>query len=309
MSYKSNIEKANRISEALEFPNVVLLDNTSACNLKCAMCDHVNIKNYRKIEKMPMELYKKIIDEITIENSKARIWEIFFGDPFLCNDMPERILYAKEKGCEDVVLNTNGVLMTADKAESYIKSGLDVIYVGIDAAQPETYNKIRVGGDYNKAVENVLAYQDLLNKYGQERQKIFVQYVVSEENENEVEAFRKFWNENGVNVKIRPKISWAGLVEANNLNTSPAITRKPCFWLMQTINICADGRVALCSVDLHCRVACGNVKERSIKDLWQNGSLKDYRRMHLSGTFDLLPVMCKNCFDWQSAYADYQLVE
>lgn len=309
MSYKSDINKANRITEAVEFPKVVLLDNISACNLNCSMCDHHNIRKYRKIERMPMEIYKKIIDEIAVENPEARIWEIFFGEPFLCKDMPERIRYAKDKGCKDVVLNTNGVLMTADKAEQYIVSGLDAIYVGIDAFKPETYNRIRIGGDYYKVVENVLAYRDLLKRFGLDSQKLFVQYVVSEVNEDEVEGFQKFWTQQGINVKIRPKISWAGLVEANNLNKSDLVQRKPCYWLMQTINVCADGRVALCSVDLHCRVACGNVKERTIKDLWQNGLLKEYRKMHLTGKFDLLPVMCKECLDWQSAYADYQLAD
>lgn len=305
MSYKSDLEKANRINEAVGFPNVILLDNISACNLSCSMCDHHNIRNYRKVEKMPIELYKKIIDEIAIENPSARIWEIFFGDPFLCNDMPERIAYAKTKGCKDVVLNTNGVLMTEGQAEAYINAGLDAIYVGIDAASEQIYNKIRVGGDFEKAVKNVQNYKSILDRIGTSNQKIFVQFVVSDVNENEVETFKNFWTKEGVNVKIRPKISWAGLIEADNLEKNENVARKPCYWLMQTMNICADGRVALCSVDLHCRVACGNVKENSIKELWQNGDLKRYRKMHLSSEYSQLPDMCKECSDWQSAYSDY----
>lgn len=306
MSYKSDLRKADRISEAEDFPEVVLIDNCNACNLQCSMCDHKNMKRYRKVQFMEMGLYKKIIDEIGIENPEVRVWEIFFGEPFMCRDMAKRVQYAKDRGLHDVVLNSNGVMMTEERAKAVIQAGLDAMYVGIDAATKSTYNQIRVGGKFSKAVKNVLKYRDLLQIYGNGQQKLFVQFVVSRINEHEVEDFKAFWNENGVNVKIRPKVSWAGLVDATNLQDNEQIVRKPCYWLMRTINICADGLVAFCSVDVHCRVCCGDVKTQSIKEIWQ-GELKNYRRMHKEGRFAELPEMCRECADWQSAYADFVL--
>jgi len=305
MSYVSDISKANRTEEAGEFPRTVLIDNINACNLRCSMCDHVHIKDYRKIQVMDVDLYRKIIDEIARENPDTRIWQIFFGDPFMCRDMPWRVHYAKDKGIRDVVLNTNGVLMSPEKGRAVIAAGLDAMYVGVDAARAETYEKIRVGGNYDKAVRNVLAYRDALREIGRPEQKLFVQFVVSDINEDQVDAFKDFWAGQGVNVKIRPKISWAGLVDATNLRTNDLVDRKPCYWLMQTINICADGRVALCSADIHCRVPCGDVTSSSIKKIWQT-RLRELRAMHSEGRFDALPEMCRNCSDWQSAYAEYQ---
>jgi MoaA/NifB/PqqE/SkfB family radical SAM enzyme len=304
MNYKSDISKSTRIDEATDFPKVVLIDNYNACNLRCSMCDHVNMKKYRKIQLMDMGLYRRIIDEISVENKSVRVWEIFFGDPFMCGDMPERIRYAKDKSLTDVVLNSNGVLMSATKAQEVIEAGLDAMYVGIDAATEETYKKIRIGGKFDKAVQNVLTFRNLLLKYGHSNQELFVQFVVSDINEHEVDDFKKFWISKGINVKIRPKISWAGLISASNLRKNETVVRKPCYWLMQTMNICADGRVALCSVDIHCRVDCGNVDEFSIKEIW-HGKLKQLRAMHAANRFDELPDMCRNCSDWQSAYAEF----
>lgn len=308
MTLKSDIHKANRISEAVEFPVVILIDNCNACNLRCSMCDHKNMKKYRKVQLMDMSLYKKLIDEIAIKNPTARVWEIFFGEPFMCRDMAKRIGYAKEKGLKDVVLNSNGVMMSEKRARAVIEAGLDAMCVGIDAATAETYSKIRVGGNFGRAVENVLKYRDLLNKYGNDSQKLFVQFVVSDINECEVESFKSFWKERGVNVKIRPKVSWAGLVDATNLSENEQVLREPCYWLMRTINICADGLVALCSVDVHCRVKCGDVNTQTIKEVWQ-GRLKQYRRMHREERFHELPDMCRGCADWQSAYADFVLAD
>ena len=304
MSYKSDLDKVTRTQEALHFPQVVLIDNFNGCNLQCSMCDHKNIRNYRPIQFLAMDLYKKIIDESAVENPKARVWEIFFGDPFLCKDIAARIRYAKDKGLTDVVTNTNGVLMTPEKSEEAIRAGLDAIYVGVDAATRETYDKIRVGGNFEKTVANVLAYRDLLKSCGNPGQQLFVQFVLSDINENEVSSFKSFWTTHGVQVKIRPKISWAGLIEAKNLRSNEQVDRKPCYWLMKTMSICADGEAALCAVDLHCRVKCGNVKNATLKELW-NGKLKEYRGMHLQNHFEELPPLCRDCQDWQSAYADY----
>lgn len=304
MPYQSDIEKANRIQEAVDFPEVVLIDNFNGCNLSCSMCDHKNISNYRKIQFMPMDLYKKIIDEVAAENPSARVWEIFFGDPFLIKNFAERVRYAKDKGLKDVVTNTNGVMMTPEKSEAVIRAGLDAIYVGVDSASKEIYDKIRIRGDYDKAVSNVLAYRDLLLRYGKPEQKLYVQFVLSDINEHEVENFKRFWTSEGVKVKIRPKISWAGLIEAKNLQKNEQVGRKPCYWLMKTMSVCADGEAALCAVDLHCRVKCGNVKTSSIRQVWHE-LLREYRKMHLEDRFDELPEVCRNCQDWQSAYAEY----
>ena len=305
---KSNIKMANRTAESEAFPSVILVDNCNACNLRCSMCDHKNMKKYRKVQIMPFDLYKKIIDEIAIENPTARVWEIFFGEPFMCRDIAKRIKYAKDKGLKDVVLNSNGVMLSERRARAVIKAGLDALYVGIDAYTEETYRKIRIGGDLSNAMGNVMQYKNLLKSYGSPDQKLFVQYVVSDTNEEEVEDFKRFWTQHGVNIKIRPKVSWAGLVEAANLCKNAEVTRKPCYWLMNTINICADGEVALCSVDVHCRVKCGNVKTHSIKEVW-GGALKDYRAMHKEGRFEQLPPMCFGCSDWQSAYAHFISLE
>jgi pyruvate-formate lyase-activating enzyme len=304
MNYKSDTKKADRILEAENFPEVILIDNCNCCNLRCSMCDHKNMIKYRRFQILNFNLYKKVIDEIAQENPDARVWEIFFGDPFLCPDMAKRIEYAKRKGLKDVVLNTNGVLMTSNKAKALIEAGLDAMYVGVDAATEETYNKIRIGGDFKKVINNVLSYKRLLKIYGKSNQKLLVQFVVSDDNKDELEDFKKFWDKENINAKIRPKISWAGLIEAKNLWANQEVGRKPCYWLMRTINICANGEVALCSVDLHCQVKCGSVLDYSIRELW-SGKLKEYRQMHKDGRFDELPKLCRECRDWQSAYAEF----
>lgn len=280
------------------FPKVVLIDNFSGCNLKCSCCDHVNIKNYRKIGRMPFNLYTKIIDEIAEKAPNTRVWLIFFGDPFLLNDMHLRIKYAKTKGLADVVLNTNGKAITRLKAMKFVAAGLDSLYVGIDAFSHYTYNKIRVGGNLYTTIKNVGVYKEALNICGTKNQKLFVQFVETDINKDEKQEFIDAWSSVGIQVKIRPKVSWAGLVDADNLMEFK--DREPCGWVMETMAILNTGKVAMCAVDIHGRGgSVSNVKDKSLQYIWTNELLIN-RLIHKDKRWENLPFICTGCLDWQS---------
>jgi len=211
------------------------------------------------------------------------------------------ISYAKNRGLEDVVLNSNGNLLDEKTSLGLIKSGLDAIYVGIDAFSPEVYQKLRVGGNYEKVVKNVNTLIQLEKRLRVNKPKVFVQFVEMEENEEETDAFTKYWSDQGAIVKIRPKVSWAGTVQSWKVKN---LQRYPCYWLMRTLNICWDGRVALCSCDYDAKFVAGNVLNDSIKSIWL-GPLKKMREFHVKGEYSSLPPFCRDCKDWQAARASF----
>lgn len=299
---QSQIEKG-RLTDSGSFPKVVLIDTISFCDLKCSMCGHKDMA--RKRGKMSMGLFKKVIDEIAETNKDTRVWMVFFGEALILKKTTlfPMIQYAKGKGLTDVVLNSNANLLDEDAAKGLIKSGLDAIYIGIDAFTQETYAKIRVGGDYHKVVSNVRNLIKIKKGLGAEKPLVYVQFVEMEINKHEVNDFIKFWKQEGAVVKIRPMVSWAGLVNAPNL-TIPMQERWPCYWAMQTMSIADDGKVVMCAVDVDARFVAGNINQESIKSVW-NGKLKQIRQMHQNSEFNKLPFPCKDCKDWQSARADY----
>jgi MoaA/NifB/PqqE/SkfB family radical SAM enzyme len=289
-----------RTKDAGPFPKVILLDTTNFCNLRCSMCGHRLMT--RKKGRMSMQLVRKLIDEIAAVDKTARVWMVFFGEALILRyQLYWEILYAKRKGLEDVVLNSNGCLLDEETCIGLIESGLDAIYVGIDAFNPETYAKLRVGGDYDKVVGNVNTLLDLERRMGVSKPEVFVQFVEMEDNTKEIEGFTNYWTERGATVKIRPKITWAGTVEPWN---TKSVQRYPCYWAMRTCNIGWDGRVVLCSVDYDAKFVAGDVSKDSIQSVWL-GSLKKIREMHLKGDYDSLPSFCRDCTDWQMARATY----
>jgi len=298
-----NSKQPHRIIDAGFFPKSILIDTTSFCNLRCSMCGHRTMMRKRGV--MDFALYKKIIDEVAQVNKNTRVWMIFFGEALLLKKtlLFPMISYAKEKGLTDVVLNSNGNLLDEEASKRLIKSGLDAIYVGIDAASKKTYDQLRIGGDFNQVVKNVIRLTEIKRELKSEKPLVFVQFVEMKENQDEKQEFIDFWKRYPVTVKIRPMVSWAGIVNAPNLKLDNK-ERWPCYWVMQSMAINNEGKAVLCAVDVDSRFIAGDVSKDSLAAVWM-GNLKTIRRLHEEGKYDMLPELCKNCGDWQAACAEF----
>ena len=254
---------------------------------------------------MDPALCRKILDEVAEEDKTARVWMVFFGEALILKDrLYPLIEYGKQRGLQDVVLNSNGNLLTEQVSVQLIQSGLDAIYIGIDAFSPEAYSRLRVGGNYERVVKNVNRLIGIKGELGVAKPEVYVKFVEMEANSHERGAFTEYWAGRGAIVKIRPMISWAGTVKAKNL---VSMERYPCYWAMRSINIAWDGRVVLCAVDFDAKYCAGNVAEKSVKEIW-NGPLKKLRDRHLNGEYHCLPSFCASCKDWEAASAQYYRV-
>jgi len=301
-------QQQGRLEESGRFPKVVLIDTVSFCNLRCSMCVHQNMT--RKRGTMHWDLFTKIIDETAAVDKNVRVWMVFFGEALILKKRKptifDMIAYAKGKGLTDVVLNSNANLLDEEAARDLINAGLDAIYIGIDAFSPETYSKVRVGGNYEQTVKNVLNLIKLQHQMNKSNPKVFVQFVEMGVNKQEKDEFIKFWSDHGATVKIRPKVSWAGAIEAPNLVMGND-ERWPCYWAMRTMSITDQGKVVTCAVDLDARFVAGDITKQTLQEVW-NGKLRELRELHKSCRFEELPPNCRDCRDWQSARADYYSV-
>lgn len=283
-----------------EFPKNIIIDSTNFCNLKCIMCARRFMTRPKK--NMSFNLFRKIIDEIADESPSARVWMAFYGEPLLLRDtILWMIHYAKSRGLKNVLMNTNGNLLTAEISKGLIESGLDELVIGVDAFTPENYQKIRVGGNYEKVLENINELLKIKKHLNKNTPIVKVQIIELDENKHEMEAFIKYWTDCGAIVKVRPKVSWIGAIK-NEKN--PEKSRYPCYWCMEIMPILCDGSVVLCGADYDGKYVAGDVKDNSIKEIWM-GNLKKIRDHHKKRNFQLLPSFCQECTDWQDSQAEY----
>ncbi|MCL2065958.1 MAG: radical SAM protein [Treponema sp.] len=131
---------------------------TPACNLRCVMCGQFGDKGVMKecvgeeIKKvLPMETWKKFIDEIAPQRPVTYIWG---GEPFLYKDLIPLARYMVEKGLF-VSVNTNGTLMEK-YAEEIVRDKWSTIFVSLDAFR-DVNDEMRGAGSYDKVIEGFKA--------------------------------------------------------------------------------------------------------------------------------------------------------
>ncbi len=278
------------------FPQQVVIEVTAACDQQCIFCGRTYMDRPKKT--MSRELYCKIVEEIGRESPYTEVWPTFMGEALLLRDrLFDLICYTRQVGCRKITLNSNGNRMTERTIDGLLDCGLDRFILSCDGHTKETYEKIRVGGNFERLYAGVNLLIETMRRRGLPRPILEMQFSVFDENEHEVEAFKEYWLARGVVVKVRPKLLWSGTVAggAHRVTTGP--DRIPCLWAMDTMAIHWNGNIVMCAVDCDGKYVGGNVQVSSLREVW-NGPLKWIRELHLQRRFKELPEVCRTCTDW-----------
>jgi hypothetical protein len=86
----------------------------------------------------------------------------------------------------------------------------------------------------------------------------------------------------------------------------PAERNEPCVWPFERLNVDTLGRVSLCGQDISFRTAelFPNVKDVSLREIWQGETFNWYRQMHLDGRgAECWP--CRGCSAWLAGIRDW----
>ncbi len=148
---------AQRSAIAEASPVCLYLEVTNRCNLLCETCPRT-FETLEPPADMSWSLFTRIVDQYP---DIARVVLHGVGEPMLVRDLPRMIRYLKDRGTY-VLFNTNGTLLQPRKFPAIIASGLDELRVSLDAADRETYFRVRGKDFFRRIVRDVgrfVAYQ------------------------------------------------------------------------------------------------------------------------------------------------------
>ena len=83
-----------------------------------------------------------------------------FGEPLAHPDIVEMVVKAKFLGSQ-VELITNGTMLTPEISRGLIKADLDMLWVSIDGATPESYADVRLGAALPEVLANLKHFRDI----------------------------------------------------------------------------------------------------------------------------------------------------
>ena len=162
LEYRRKFEQAKNQAYKGKFPISIEIEASYYCNLKCPFCARETSAGDRDVGHMSADLWRKILDE-SRENGLKAILMDHEGESLMNPRFFQMVEEAKEAGIIDIWLHTNANLLTPEVSERLIDSGITKINFSIDATTEETYDKLRVGGDFKKVIKNVKDFLKIKN--------------------------------------------------------------------------------------------------------------------------------------------------
>ena len=296
--YRRRWNDAHRLEVETEFPLYLSLETQLKCNYKCTMCtyssdEEIALQHYP--EAMSDELYDKIVKEAS-QNYCPSINFNVLNEPLMDRKIVDRIKKASESGFIDLRMNTNASLMTEEKAEQIVDSGLTRLYVGLDALTQETYKKVRIGGNFEKVIRNVNRFLQIRKKKGSKLPILRVSFVRISTNEHEVPGFIDYWRDKADMATIQEYMP--PIINDEFLSKHGKTKRIPdsytCPQPYERLVIKGNGEVNPCCAQYNYKLRVGNISDTSIYDLWNSDFMKGLRGHMKNKTWESIDV-CNTC--------------
>jgi len=282
------------------FPYKITIDPASYCNLRCPAC-HTGTKFAGMIKPSFLKFndFKTILDQVKNYSLSVALYN--WGEPFLNKEIFDMISYATENKV-GTTMHSNFNHFNEKMAEELVKSGLTHIYLSIDGATQEVYEKYRVNGNLEDVLNNIKILNEVKKKYKSKYPLITWKYLTFGHNMHEVEAALKLATSYQVdNFKVFPanpklKDIYDEAAEYNANQHYFSSLKDDCKSLWASIYVSPDGTVFPCSLSLRESEAFGNMLKQDISEIWNNSKYTAARSL-FTGKFsaDDIPYPCKGC--------------
>jgi radical SAM protein with 4Fe4S-binding SPASM domain len=245
-----------------------------------------------------VKLLNRLLNE-AYEMGLRRVGLYTIGEMFLCKEVSTHIANAKQIGYEYIYSDTNGMFADRENLEKVINAGLDSIKFSINAGTRETYRMIHGHDSFYDVLKNLKICSELKGKLNEEL-KIMVSYIVTKQNENEIEI---------LNDLVRPYITEDMMVHpmspspfcryGNNVTHLLPMSMarykisSPCEMVLNRIHVTYDGYLTACCQDFNQDLLLADLKKTSLKEAWSSPNAVSFRKAHLNN--DLVGTLCYNC--------------
>lgn len=309
--YRQAFDRAAHLDVELDFPIHLIVEAIYACNYRCPQC-YLGISQFKKQfggqGLMSMESYRKIVDEAERYRTPSMLLN-GVNEPLLDDHLIERMQYARDHGFIDIHLHSNGELLTEELCHQIIDAGCTRFMISLDAFSADTFSKIRVGGNYDKVLENIAMFLEVRRKKGAELPVFRVSMVRQKANEHEIQPFIDYWVPRADYVYMQ---TYQELVNTRNFNyySSAPDEIPPSFRCEQpwyAMFIRPKGDALPCCSFMNYYLKMGNVFETSVHDVWHAPPYREIRALHQRGEFYKNDA-CQKCVTGMSPEASEEEV-
>lgn len=301
-TYRKKWDQVNLFELETEFPLFLQVETNQICNLTCPACPigapdaH---KKYISQDKMPWSMYEKIILEGEKYNCPS-LEPQGTNEPLLDQNLENYIKFASDHGFLDIMMNSNATVLTEYRSRSMLKAGLTRLRFSLDAASKETYEKVRVGGNYETTIKNIENFLKIRKDENFQLPVVGVNFCKTSHNEHEEEKFIETWIDKVDFIVIQefqpPELenSYAEFLPSNSKYREKIVSEFHCQQHWQRVVVTNKGEICPCCAFFRTELSLGNINDRSIYDIWNGQEAKKLRQIHKDGNFQE-NEWCKRC--------------
>jgi MoaA/NifB/PqqE/SkfB family radical SAM enzyme len=161
----------------------VYIEPTDMCNITCRTCIRNNWNE--AMGRMRDDTFDRILQSVQKLSPVPTIFFGGLGEPLFHKQIVDWIVRAKVIGAR-VELITNGTMLTEKRSRELIDAGLDLIWVSIDGATPESYADVRLGAELPKILANVSRFRKMRRGSHHPKPEIGIAFVAMARNIHEL---------------------------------------------------------------------------------------------------------------------------
>lgn len=259
-----------------DYPPYLQIEPTSICNYRCVFCfmtdSSLTNKKNGHMGQMSLELFRKIID--AAENNVEFISLASRGEPMACKDISKMLEYTIGKFL-NLKINTNASLLDEEKIHAILSGGVKTLVISADAADIETYKRLRVNGSLEKVLKNLELFNNIKEKNYSASKIITRVSGVKVSNEQKFNDMQKVWGGLVDQVAFVNYNPWENSYDKETNNIT-----QPCSDLWRRMFIWWDGKVNPCDVDYKSKLSVSNFND-DLQSMWNSKGYENLRTIHL----------------------------
>ena len=251
--YITNFMKSEEVPKPLN----ILIETVNRCNGECAFCTANRHYDKRVFYKMPNDVFRSLVDQLSEWEYAGYISLFANNEPFMDTEIISKHEYLRKKLPNATIkLFTNGLLLNVDMFKQ-IAPYVDLFVI----------NNYCENMQMHKNIDELYRY---LIQHPQIHSKLNVQIKIRYA--KEVLTNRAGTAPNKKNVKV---------------------IKEPCLFPYTDMVIFSNGNVGLCCCDVTEITRLGNIQEDNVKDIWNNSQYKSVREIMQCGRHN--NAYCKEC--------------
>lgn len=292
----------------LETPLSVHVCPSTYCNFKCHYCVHSVsnesfLENGIKKQFMDIELFETLIEQLKQFPGKLKLLNFaYLGEPLLNKNIGEMVRIAKEADvAERVEIVTNASMLTKELSEKLVESGLDRLRISIQGISEKEYidiSKYKI--EYKKLLDEIKYLYEISRNTNT---KIYIKTVDAVlDTEEKKNQFAELFGEICDNLNIESLIPITDKCDISNLKTEfktgyfGNVVRETriCSEVFYTMVVLPDGGVIPCCTMGKAPAQFGNIRDKSITNIWKCDELNELRKKMLNCGYKSFEN-CKGC--------------